>query len=212
MPTLCTTPKMQPVGLKLFKATHSTVWAFTEPWRVPRTVLGATLHDHQGKAFFTTKVITLGMELMGSGAVFNSQIRLGDGAYLGIYVSVLDVRWENCFLYIPEASIPEGEGISRMEEVMGLSGNVQPIAGPNLRLCGELDCVNQDHCTSAKFLATSDGFGLRSRDRHRAKWAELGKGEMDSECKSRVLWWAGELTRGKCNALLTNTYAGCKNN
>ena len=45
-PTLCTTPKMQPVGLKLFKATHSTVWAFTEPWHVPRTVLGVTLHEH----------------------------------------------------------------------------------------------------------------------------------------------------------------------
>lgn len=57
-----------------------------------------------------------------------------------------------------------------MEEVMGLSGNVQPIAGPNLRLGGELDCVKQgDHCASAEFLATSDGFGLRSRDRYRAK-------------------------------------------
>jgi len=89
---------------------------------------------------------------------------------LGIYVSVLDVRWENCFLYIPEASISEGEGISGKEEVMGLSGNVQPIAGPNLRLCGELDCVKQgDRCASAMFLATSDGFGLRNRDRHRAK-------------------------------------------
>ena len=73
---------------------------------------------------------------------------------MGIYVSVLDVRWENCFLYIPEASISEGEGISGKEEVMGLSGNVQPIAGPNLRLCGELDCVKQgDRCASAMFLA-----------------------------------------------------------
>lgn len=40
---------------------------------------------------------------------------------------------------------------------MELSDNLQPTAGPNLMLCGELDPVNLGDCfASAKFPATCD--------------------------------------------------------
>lgn len=75
-------------------------------------------------------------------------------------------------MHIPEVGIPEVRTFKapQLSKKYRLLDNLQPTVGPKVMLCGELDPIKLGASLAVtKFHATSDGFGMRSRGRPRAK-------------------------------------------